>query len=214
MKEVKVKSEQSPLRCPYCHDALATGKELAACGDCGARQHLTCHQEHGACTACSSNNVLVPQSKRTQPSYGQPLRGSKIRVEATEAGTRYTWRGSNAMPWALLILLSILLIPTIVLVPFMLLVLYQRWHQEAERDFSIVLEPDAIEFDTFYGEPCRVARNDVGRVQVLQRNGVGTLTIDVGVDRHSIYTTRFAPRLKAPELEWLAVAVNGWKEPS
>ncbi len=41
--------QDSAARCPYCHDALHSEVDLAACEDCGTLLHGECHAEHGSC---------------------------------------------------------------------------------------------------------------------------------------------------------------------
>lgn len=51
---------QSPTRCPYCHAAIELERETwTVCGQCLARHHSACFDEHQACSSCGSEQRLV-----------------------------------------------------------------------------------------------------------------------------------------------------------
>lgn len=46
-------------RCPFCHETVHSA-ESVVCQDCLARHHEDCWTEGGACSSCSSLNLLSP----------------------------------------------------------------------------------------------------------------------------------------------------------
>lgn len=61
--DLRLHVEQSPTRCPYCHDSIELdGGAWIACGDCLARHHTECQVEHGACASCGSVKKLVSEA--------------------------------------------------------------------------------------------------------------------------------------------------------
>ncbi|MCO5172049.1 MAG: hypothetical protein M9894_37600 [Planctomycetes bacterium] len=55
------------LRCPYCHDDLASPDGAARCAPCGAAHHATCAVEAGACGACGQALALAEVSVSERP---------------------------------------------------------------------------------------------------------------------------------------------------
>lgn len=55
----RVRSKQSPLRCPFCHeDVEVETQEWVACQACLGRHHASCWSEAGACASCQETAVL------------------------------------------------------------------------------------------------------------------------------------------------------------
>lgn len=49
----RVRADQSPVRCPFCHDDVRVGEQRwVACAGCLARHHSSCWGEGGRCGAC------------------------------------------------------------------------------------------------------------------------------------------------------------------
>jgi len=60
MEQPRVRSPQSPLRCPYCHEGLSlAADDWVACKACLGRHHSTCWREGGCCSACGGNEHLL-----------------------------------------------------------------------------------------------------------------------------------------------------------
>ncbi|MDF1664721.1 MAG: hypothetical protein P1V97_23380, partial [Planctomycetota bacterium] len=71
--------EQSPTRCPYCHDSIEiTAGAWVACGDCLARHHDECHSEHSACASCGSAKKLVSESLREFDEERSTMSGGRL----------------------------------------------------------------------------------------------------------------------------------------
>jgi hypothetical protein len=206
-EEDRVHVSASPTRCPWCKGEIESVKEVVACAACGARHHGSCHEENGRCATCGSTDVLVP---RAQPEPAparvkreQPPKGSRIKVEREGEALAYSW--------ALVDRIAIFLacIWTLVLPPLGLLVLYQILRRNQA---GIRLTRDEIEFSTgFFSKLIRAKREDVGGIRVFTGQGVTQLTIDVGMDRHVVKTGIVQSALRGPELEWLAQALEAWK---
>jgi hypothetical protein len=199
----------SPTRCPWCKGEIEGVKEVVACAACGARHHGACHTENGRCATCGATDVLVP---RAQPAPAlarvkreEPPKGSKIRVEREGEALVYSWplRDSTSVFLACLFM--------IVFPPLGLLLLYEVKKHKRGR---IRLTLDEIEFQLFgcRSSPIQAKREDVGSIRVTSiQGGLARLTIDVGMDRHTVKTGIVQPALRPPELEGLAQALEAWK---
>jgi len=55
-----VRVDQAPSRCPFCHGAFESVRDLVACAACGARHHAECYAQNKKCATCGSSDVLVP----------------------------------------------------------------------------------------------------------------------------------------------------------
>jgi hypothetical protein len=56
----RVRSAQSPLRCPYCHEGLSPLVDAwVACKACLGRHHSGCWEEGGRCSACGGSEHLL-----------------------------------------------------------------------------------------------------------------------------------------------------------
>ncbi len=55
-----VRIDQAPSRCPFCHGAFESVRDLVACAACGARHHAECYAQNKKCASCGSSDVLVP----------------------------------------------------------------------------------------------------------------------------------------------------------
>jgi hypothetical protein len=198
----------SPTHCPWCKGAIENVKEVVACAACGARHHGACHQENGRCATCGSTDVLVPRAPPApavaRVKREEPPRGSRIKVEREGEALVYTWSLVNRVA----IFLACLW--TVVLPPLGLAVLFQILRRNQA---GIRLTRDEIEFSTgaIFSKLIRAKREDVGGIRVFTGQGVTQLTIDVGMDRHVVKTGIVQSALRGPELEWLAQALEAWK---
>lgn len=56
-----VRAATSPVRCPFCHDAVAVDATgWVACTGCLARHHAACWREGGRCGACGRTEAMTP----------------------------------------------------------------------------------------------------------------------------------------------------------
>jgi hypothetical protein len=55
-----IRLDDSPVRCPFCHDRIeADGEPWVACSACLARHHPECWTEASSCASCRSASALV-----------------------------------------------------------------------------------------------------------------------------------------------------------
>ncbi len=201
----------SPTRCPWCKGEIENVKEVVACAACGARHHGACHQENGRCATCGATDVLVP---RAQPAPAvarvkreQPLKGSRIAVTREGDALVYSWSLRDGVALFLAVFFTLM----VILSPIGLWILYlYLTNKRAE----IRTTHDEIEFPAwgFRTRKIRAKREDVGAIRVTTGpQGVMQLTIDVCVDRWIVRTGIGNPALRPLELEWLAQALEAWK---
>lgn len=57
-ERARVRFEQSPTRCPYCHDDCSDDVEVVACRGCVAKHHAECWEENGRCGSCGDGRAL------------------------------------------------------------------------------------------------------------------------------------------------------------
>lgn len=69
----KVRFENSPSRCPYCHDSVPT-RGAVVCQECLARHHAACWIEQGECSACACSEKLVSEQVMRAKTGSRPLR--------------------------------------------------------------------------------------------------------------------------------------------
>lgn len=210
MEKDAVRAERSPTRCPYCRDELDSKStdDLVACAACGARHHAGCHRTHGRCATCDATELLIPARR---PRRGEPPAGSRLRVDQDEEGaTRFTWTVGTASDAVLTVLAAV----TIVLLPVAIWMWIGRARLKEQR---LRLGPDWLEFPaaTVGGlswRRVRVRRDEVGAVRVHNEMSNYVLTIDVGIERHTVWTGHTAQSLTPPELEWLAAQLTAWRD--
>ncbi len=87
MERVVARETPADHRCPYCHDALASGADLPAddlveCDGCRTRHHRACIEELGRCTirGCERSLRVAPATALDQPVPAAELR-SAVRRE-------------------------------------------------------------------------------------------------------------------------------------
>lgn len=76
MEKVRVEVQGGPLRCAYCHDAVAS-EDRAACAECLAVHHSECWREGGgSCASCRGERALVaedaPAPEQDDADEGEP----------------------------------------------------------------------------------------------------------------------------------------------
>jgi hypothetical protein len=212
----KVQVRGGAGRCPFCHDLISDPKQVVACAACGARQHEQCYDQHGACSACSSTDVLVPRTRARTQASERPPRGSKIKIEERSGDTVYGWETAVGQHLGLLIFLCAIMVVTIPLVP----VLLYFWLKKRNASSKLVLHENGLALTTDGPLQKRkhvvARREEVGAIRLdrIQQTASLRLTLDVGVDRLVVATAgpgTMAP-LKEPEVEWLYQQLLAWKE--
>ncbi len=209
MEGLTIGTERAPTRCPYCRDGLDPSKELVACAPCGARHHAACHAAHGRCASCGATDVLVPARRRARRE--EPPAGSKLRVDAGDGATTYTWDAPTKNDLVIIWLMFCLVLTIPLALWFMRL---RRRHPT----HTVTLRPEELEFTAITpsgmsARTIRARRGDVGAVRV--QSGVGgahMLTIDIGIERHTLMNGITGASLSAPELEWLAARLCAWRD--
>lgn len=210
MEKDAVRAERSPTRCPFCRDELdaKATDDLVACAACGARHHAGCHRAHGRCATCDATDVLVPARRRR----GDPPTGSRLRVDQDDEGaTRFTWSVATTTDAVLTVLAG----ATVLLLP---LAIWMWIGRARQREQTLRLGPDWVELPVATAgglswKRVRVRRDEVGAVRVQGGEGGGySLTVDVGIERHAVWTGHTAQALAAPELEWLATQLTAWRD--
>jgi hypothetical protein len=201
----------SPSRCPFCKGDLEGPKDLVACASCGARQHAACHAEHARCASCGSAEVLVRREAASaatpRPTFEPPLAGSKARVERRDDGLVYTWPLVDGTR-----LFGIMLVLMVCTAPIGAAILYYNWKQRQgykESRSRLVLGTDALELFVFeYSKKpkLKAARGEVGAVRVSRGDSGARLAVDVGIHEQELCSS-----LEPAELEWLARAIEAWK---
>ncbi len=213
-KSGKLEIRGAPGRCPFCHDLISDPKEVVACAACGARHHERCHAEHGACSACSSTEVLIPRS-RARRIREQPPKGSRIQVEQRSGGTSYSWKTATHTQWIVVTILLAVMMITIPLIPF----LWIWWTLKRNTQSRVLMHEDGL--DLKIDVPLQrlktvfAQRADVGAIRLGRWGHILRLTVDVGVDRIVIASSGpgvIGAALKEPEVEWLYEALLAWKE--
>lgn len=59
MQQEKLRTQPSPLRCPYCHEGVEVERdEWVACQSCLGRHHASCWDETGTCASCQGSACL------------------------------------------------------------------------------------------------------------------------------------------------------------
>lgn len=208
MEGLTIGTERAPTRCPYCRDALDPSKELVACAPCGARHHAACHAAHGRCASCGAADVLVPARRRARRE--EPPAGSKVRVDASDGATTYTWDAQTKNDLVIVVLMFCLLVTIPLALWFMRL---RRRHPT----HTVTLRPDELEFTALKpsglsAHTIRARRADVGAIRVQSSHGANMLTIDIGIERHNLMNGITGSALSAPELEWLAERLSAWRD--
>ena len=205
----RIHVDGSPTHCPFCKGELEDLKSIVACAACGARHHEGCHKTHGRCATCGSVELLVPRAPR-QRSRGDPLPGSKIKVERRDGATVYSWKKRAPLDLFFGAVFVVLCITS----PIALWIFYKYLEDE---DARIEIRPDEVVLpcatvNGLFAQTIRARRGDVGRIATQQIQQWTMLSIDVGIERYFLRPgILFAP-LKPPELEWLADQLNAWKE--
>jgi hypothetical protein len=203
----------SPTRCPFCKGEIEDLKQVVACAACGARHHGACHQENGRCATCGSEDVLVPRAAPValaRVKREEPPRGSFITVEREGDALVYTWPVRDTATLTVAIILTLMVLTAVVGIPL----LYAYFTAKRAR-FRV--GPGEIEFDARaaagggFARKIRARREDVGAIRVQANQGGAFLTIDVGMDRWIVKTGMMQSALRPPELEWLAQALEAWK---
>ncbi len=222
--KVELGAQFSPARCPFCHEDLAAADRtlIAGCADCGARAHLDCTREHGACAACGGSNLLLPAEAQAVPARarpamrrkgapsaarGQPPHGSSLRV--TQEGTRRAVLQPGFLQPAEWLTVAV----TLLLPPLGLLLLLARWREGARQ---VALDPDALTFLTAsHAGLLPAPRLTLRREQVIsvhRRERRGEWQVFVR-SRH-----RLGPRehaigfgaLREADAEWLTEQLQEW----
>lgn len=210
MEKDAVRAERSPTRCPYCRDELGAKAtdDLVACAACGARHHAGCHTTHGRCATCQATDVLVPARRRRA---GEPPTGSRLRVDQDADGaTRFSWAVGTTTD----AVLTILAAATVVFLP----VAIWMWVGRSRlKEQHLLLGPDWLDLpvNTVGGlswKRLRVRRDELGAVRVHNESSVYVLTVDVGIERHVVWTGHTVPSLTPPEMEWLAAQLTAWRD--
>ncbi len=199
----------SPTRCPWCKGEIEDVKQVVACAACGARHHGACHSEHGRCATCSSEDVLVPRAaaapSKARVQREEPPAGSRIKVTRDGEALVYSWPGRDT---------AALLVGLVWLFALPPLGLYMLWLYLTIRERTIRVAGDEIELTvgTFRGKRLRAKRAEVGAIRVATSQQQTNLSIDVGMDRYFVKTGIMNPALRGPEVEWLAKAIEAWKD--
>jgi WD40 repeat protein len=82
--EPRIEVENSPTRCPYCHEGIEIAEGLwSACSACLARHHTACWDELGRCASCESVARLGPGALPAAPAPAAGT-GSSGRVRRVE----------------------------------------------------------------------------------------------------------------------------------
>ena len=76
----EVSVQNSPTRCPFCHEECGPAEEHVVCTDCLARHHSACWESNASCANCSSTRVLRP----APPPVLTRERAAKILIDAGE----------------------------------------------------------------------------------------------------------------------------------
>ncbi len=106
MERVVARETPADHRCPYCHDALASGEALPAddlveCDGCRTRHHRACIEELGRCTirGCERSLHVAPPTALDQPIPAAELRSAVRReVERRLRERARTFVQNNARP--------------------------------------------------------------------------------------------------------------------
>ncbi len=76
----RVSVSNSRVRCPYCHDDVATEqRDWVACAGCLARHHQACWEEVSSCSACGVERRLAPTEPQAGAGRLSPIEGSEER---------------------------------------------------------------------------------------------------------------------------------------
>jgi hypothetical protein len=79
-----VRVNNSPTRCPFCHEQVGVEDPARVCRDCLSRHHTGCWADHGSCSSCSCTQSLeTAQAERAGP-------GSCRACGLQRASARYT----------------------------------------------------------------------------------------------------------------------------
>lgn len=83
MDQQRVRSPQSPVRCPYCHEGISPlVDDWVACKSCLGRHHTGCWGEGGRCSACSAEEHLLGErpSEQVDPVRAEAGRERVFRI--------------------------------------------------------------------------------------------------------------------------------------
>jgi hypothetical protein len=228
--------DRSPTHCPYCKGEIEDLSKVVACAACGARHHQACHADHGRCATCGSAEALVPKAHARPRRRSEPLPGSSIKVREDGAAVILSWPATRWSPVRFLLIGAALLAlaaaaialvgpPPMIVLPGMggvVLCGLFLFARSQPRTLEIGLGLDAIDFPEVDPRAAggtlsvRAKREEVGSVRTENTGNGYRLTIDLGLVRHVVKLgAAFAPgALSEPEIDWLARAIDAWREES
>lgn len=73
IEPARVHVAASPTRCPYCHDACASGEDTLVCDACLARHHRECWTVARRCASCGGSRALGSVSSGVESSRASTI---------------------------------------------------------------------------------------------------------------------------------------------